>query len=94
MTMRAFGSHRLQLTPTIRLIANERLDVRAGMGESQLGEKLTECDVERVTNFLKSLTGGPPQFTLLVRRPAWNDALGRSPIVVGERPRSEISTAT
>jgi hypothetical protein len=60
MTMRAFDSHRLQLTPTIRLIANERLDLRAGMGESQLGEKLTERDVERVTNFLKSLTGGPP----------------------------------
>jgi hypothetical protein len=55
------------------------------MGESQLGEKLTESDVEKVTDFLKSQAGGPPQFTLPVRRPVWDDALEGSPIVVNAR---------
>lgn len=42
----------------------------AVMGESQLGEKLTESDIDKVTDFLKSLTGRPPQFTLPVLPPS------------------------
>jgi cytochrome c peroxidase len=42
----------------------------AVMGESQLGQKLTETEIEKVTEFLKSLTGRQPQVVFPILPPS------------------------
>jgi cytochrome c peroxidase len=42
----------------------------AVMGESQLGEKLSETEIDKVTEFLKSLTGRQPQVLVPILPPS------------------------
>jgi cytochrome c peroxidase len=42
----------------------------AVMGESQLGQKLSDSEIDKVSEFLKSLTGRQPEVTLPVLPPS------------------------